>query len=201
MDIEYVEVSLGELCVLYLEQAAHEAERATADPRRWFFALPEMHRALGCALVAALRGPQEFGAYAAKDQRQWQAYYNHPNYPDREPPDADYLQDVSSLLKRVQSADEPGMWRRPVVLTEGHQSDLKTLNTIRNDMQHVKPGAWVVLIPGLPRLLAAAAEVIDQLLKEPRCWTDVEPENEDRAAAAIARIRSLAVGSTPRPPE
>lgn len=199
MDIEHVEVSLGDLCILYLEQAAHEAERAMSDPRRWFFALPEMHRALGCALAAALRGPQEFGAYVAKDQRQWQAYFNDLDNPDREPPAADYLQDVSSLLKRVQSADEPGMWNRPVVLNDEHRSDLKTLNTIRNDMQHVKPRLWFAGTSGWPRLLASAAEVIDQLLKEPRCWTDVEPEDEDRAAAAIARIRALAAVSAPPP--
>lgn len=201
MVAERVEVSLGELCILYLEQAAHEAEQATADPRRWFFALPEMHRALGCALVAALRGPQEFGAYTAKHQAPWLAYFNDLDDPDRKPPIADRLQDVLVLLDRAQSADEPGMWGRPVVLTDEQRSDLKTLNTIRNDMQHVKPGLWFAGTAGWPRLSVSAAEVIDQLLKEPRCWTDVEPEDEDRAAAAIARIRALAVGSTPRPPE
>jgi hypothetical protein len=195
----YARSSPGILCVLYLEQTAHEAEQAIQDPQRWFIAVPLMQLALGAILVPALAGSASIGAYNEEHQQAWDAYFADPDYPDREPPQADHMQPVSALLRRVQNKTEQGMQGRPVSLTPQQKKDLASFTYLRNRMEHVRPSGWSLETAGLPRVLAAAAAVIDQLLQQPRCCTDLDPEDVDRAAAAIARVRALAAVSAPPP--
>lgn len=199
MNDDFARATPMQLCLLYLEQAAHEAERAIRNPQRWFFAVPEMHRALNCALVAALSGSEGIGAYPEKIRRQWILHFEHPDWPDRGRPRDDRVEPFTDLLKRSQDATDPWMEKRPIHLTEAQRADLARLTDFRDDMEHVKPGGWSLEVAGLPSILAAAADVLSQLFQERRCCTDLEPKDEDRAAAAIARIRALAAVSAPPP--
>jgi hypothetical protein len=191
MTSHYARSSPGVLYVLYLEQAADDAERAIQDPQRWFFAIPQMYQSLGSILVAALAGSASFGAYTEKLQREWTAYFDRPDYPDHPPPEGDFMQPISALLRRAQDGSEPEMHGRPVVLTPAQKKDVVQLTYFRGQMEHVRPGGWGLEAAGLPRILAAAAEVIRQLLQERRCCTDLEEEDEMRAAEAIERINGL----------
>lgn len=188
----YARSSPGVLCLLYLEQAVHEAEQAAQDPQRWFIAVPLMHLALGAILVPALAGSASMGAYIEEHQREWEAYFDALDDEDHPFPDADHMQPVSALLQRVQKKKEPEMQGRPVMLTPQQKKYLGRFTYYRNQLEHVRPGGWSLAVAELPRVLAAAAEVIRQLLQERRCCTDLEEQDEDRAERAIARIRAMA---------
>ncbi|MCJ2135195.1 hypothetical protein MKK69_14230 [Methylobacterium sp. J-026] len=190
----YARSSPGILCVLYLEHAAHEAEQAARDLQRWFLALPLMHLALGAILVPALAGSASMGAYIEEHQREWEAYFDALDDEDHPFPDADHMQPVSALLRRVQKKKEPEMQGRPVVLTQQQKKDLGRFTYYRNQLEHVRPGSWSLEVAGLPRVLAAVAEVIHQLLQERRCCTDLEEQDEVRAEHAITQIRTMAAG-------
>ncbi|PJI55118.1 hypothetical protein CTI14_07735 [Methylobacterium radiotolerans] len=192
MTADYARGSPGVLCVLYLEQAADEAERAIQDPQRWFFAIPQMYQALGSILVAALAGSASFGAYTDKVQREWMAYFDLPDYPDHPPPEGEFMQPISALMRRVQDGSEPEMQGRPVVLSADQKKDLVRLSFYRGQMEHVRPGSWSLATGELPRILAAAAEVIRQLLEQRRCCTDLEEEAEARSIDAVRKIKALA---------
>jgi hypothetical protein len=188
-----------QLCLLYLEQAACEAERAVEDPQRWFLAVPEMHRALNCALVAALSGSAGIGAYPLKIRRQWVAHFEHPDWPDRPAPRDDRIDPFTMLLARAQDAAEPEMHNRPIVLTEAQRANLARLTDLRDDMEHVKPRGWSIEASRLPRILAAAAAAIEQLLQEPRCRTSLMRKHEVCGKRSIRRIRYLAEHGRPLP--
>lgn len=192
LNLDYARTSPMQLCLLYLEQAVREAVRATKDPQRWFFAAPEMHRALNCALVAALSGSESIGAFPKKARDEWIAYFRKPNRPDLPRPREGRVESFTDLLKRAQDPAEFWMEGRPITLTDAQRADLAALTKLRNDMEHVKPRGWSIEVAGLPRMLAAAADAIDQLLQERRCCTEFEEEDEERARQAIARIRRLA---------
>jgi hypothetical protein len=186
-----------QLCLLYLEQAASEAERAVVDPQRWFAAVPDMHRALNCALVAALAGTDSIGAYPEKIRRQWLLHFEHPDWPDRPRPRDDRVESFSDLLRRAQDAADPWMEGRSVHLTQLQQIDLALLTDLRDDMEHVKPRGWGIEASGMPRILAAAADAIEQLLQEPRCRSSLTRKHEASGKRSIRRIRHLAEHGRP----
>ena len=192
MTAAYARSSPSLLCVLCLERAAYEAEQAAHDPQGWFIAVPLMHLALGAILVPALAGSASMGAYIEDHQREWEAYFDALDDEDRAAPDADHMQPVSVLLRRVQKKSEPEMQGRPIVLTPQQKKDLGRFTYFRNRLEHVRPGGWSLEVAGLPRVLAAAAEVIHQLLQERRCCADLEVQDEVRAQRAIAQIQTLA---------
>lgn len=192
MNPDYARTSPMQLCLLYLEQAALEAARALKDPQRWFFAAPEMHRALNCALVAALSGPESIGAYPVKARQEWIAHFRKENWPDLPRPREGRVEAFTDLLRRAQDPSDFWMEGRPIKLTDAQRADLAALTKLRNDMEHVKPRGWSIEVAGLPRMLTAAAEAINQLLQERRCLTGFEEEDEERAKRFIACIRNLA---------
>ena len=192
MTPDYARSSPGILCILYLEQAAEEAERAIQDPQRWFFAIPQIYQALGSILVAALAGSASFGAYTEKVQREWTAYFDRPDYPDHPPPEGDFMQSIAALLRRVQDGSEPEMQGKPVVLSADQKKDLVQLTFYRGQMEHVRPGGLSLPTAELLRAFAVATEVIQQLLEHRRCCTDLEEEDEARAAEAIRKIKASA---------
>lgn len=191
MSQDYARTSPIRLCLLYLEQAAHEAERAVQDPPRWFIAAPEMHRALNCALVAVLSGSEGVGAYSEKIRLQWVAHFQRPNWPDLPEPSNDRVQSFTDLLARAQDPDDPWIRGRPIKLTTAQLSDLARLTKLRDNMEHVKPRGWSIEVSGLPRILAAAAEAMAQLLQEALCRTELEEEEAARFDRSIAQIRKL----------
>ncbi|BCM88106.1 hypothetical protein [Methylobacterium indicum] len=192
MNLGYARTSPMRLCLLYLEQAALEASRARQNPQRWFFAAPEMHRALNCALVAALSGSEGIGAYPEKARKKWIDHFDKENWPDIPCPSEDRVESFTALLKRAQNPSDPWMSGHPIRLTESQRADLAALTELRDDMEHVKPRGWSIEVAGLPRMLAAAADAIEQILQEPRCRTELDEEDEGRAERAITCIRDLA---------
>jgi hypothetical protein len=193
----YADTSPEALCALYLVQAADQAEKAVDVSSRWFIALPSMHLALGCALVAVLRGSASIGVYKEKVRRQYLAWFDNPVGPE---PSNPWVEETRTLLRRAQDPSEAEMMGRPLSLTEDQIRDLERLADYRNDIEHVKPGDWHLQTGGLPRIMGAAAEALRQLFEEHGMRLHLEPEEWEAAKGAIDRIQALHAQYPSNPP-
>jgi hypothetical protein len=184
----YIRITPERLSALCVVEAAGEVERAAADPVRWFFAISILHRALNCALVAALRGSAGIGAYPVKGRALWIAWFEESRSADVPPPRWNRVEEFTALLARAQDPAEPEMRGFPLTLTEVQREDLQRLNRFRADLEHVKPGHWSLEVGGLPRICGAAAFAISHLFSANGIGLHLE---EDELAAALGAIERI----------
>ena len=71
----YASITPQHLAALSLRRASDALEELASDPTTWLFVIMDLHRALYCALVAALSGPADMGAYTDKVRADWAAYH------------------------------------------------------------------------------------------------------------------------------
>jgi hypothetical protein len=162
----YIETSPHQLSALCVVRATRAINETVSEPAQWFLVMADLHRALNSALVAALRGSAGVGAYPVKLQRQWLDYYEQSRTSEVEPPGRDRVEPFLDLLNRAQRAS-PDLQGEPLALSAQEMNDLERLNSLRDDIEHVKPTAWSLEVAGLPRIAKAAAGAIDQLSVPP----------------------------------
>jgi hypothetical protein len=100
---QYAEIAPHHLAVVSLRRAADALPQTAFDPTIWFFIILDLHRALYCALIAALSGPAEIGAYPAKLWAKWVDYFerSRTDVNAKPPPDEDRV--LSSTLRLPQN--------------------------------------------------------------------------------------------------
>ena len=152
------------LAALSLCRGAEALERAASDHTTWFFVILYLHRALHCALIAALWGTAGIGAYPEKEQARWYEYFNKFDEPDAEEPKSDYLPYFPELLSMAKNGS-PHMLGPPLQLTPEQNADIAMLNEFRGNLEHVKPGFWFLEVSGMPRICSTVAGTFAALLK------------------------------------
>jgi hypothetical protein len=171
------------LAVLSLSRAADALPSTQSDPATWFFIILDLHRALYCALVSALSGPAEIGAYPEGLQIKWIEYFEKSRTdPDVKPPEKDFVAPFTELFSRAENVSPPLLQ-----LTPDQRADILKLNEFRGDLEHVKPRTWSLEIGGLPRMSMVAAEVFEILL---RSFSHRLDETE-QADAAISKLKEF----------
>ena len=183
----FIETSPHQLSALCVVRASTAIKEAASDPVQWFLAIADLHRALNSALVAALRGSAGIGAYSLKLRRQWLNYFEQSRTSEIEPPVRDRVEPFLDLLSRAQqgSVDLQG---EPLTLSVQVRKDLETLNSLRDDIEHVKPTAWSLEIIGLPRISRAAASALDHLYSLPSVYMHLSEVELTAARDAISQI-------------
>jgi hypothetical protein len=180
---EYADITPHHLAALSLSRAAEALSRTEADPVTWFFIILDLHRALYCALIAALSGTAEIGAYPELLRAKWMDYFEKSRTdPNVEPPKKDYVAPFHELLSRAEDGSAPLLQ-----LTAETRADILKLNEFRGDLEHVKPRTWCLEIGGLPRMSMVAAEAFEMLL---RSFSHRLDETE-RAEAAISKLKEF----------
>jgi hypothetical protein len=187
---KFIETSPHQLSALCVARASRAINETVSDPTQWFLVIADLHRALNSALVAALRGSAGIGAYPVKLRRQWLDFYEQSRTSEIEPPSQDRVEPFLNLLNRAQlaSLDLQG---EPLALTAQEMKDLEKLNSLRDDIEHVKPTAWSLEVAGLPRIARVAAGAIGQLYSLPPVFMHLSELERTSARDAISRILEL----------
>ena len=134
---QYASITPDRFAALSLLRGADGIERTKADPTSWFFMILDMHRAVYCAMIAALTGTMGIGAFSAKLQAEWIAYFEGSrSNPKLKQPEGDYVLRFQDLLERAESGTAD-MMGPPLQLTPEQRTDLLKLNEFRADLEHV----------------------------------------------------------------
>jgi hypothetical protein len=184
---EYIETSPHQLSAVCVVRASHAINEAMSDPIQWFLVIPDLHRALNSALVAALRGTAGIGAYPPKLRRQWLDYFERSRTSQADPPEKERVEPFLDLLNRGQQPS-PDLMGEPLRLSDQETKDLEKLNSLRDDIEHVKPTSWSLEIVGLPRICRAAAGALHQLYSLPPVFMHLTEVELVAAQDAIAQI-------------
>jgi hypothetical protein len=197
MSVHYASITPQHLAALSLRRAADALEQSASDPTTWFFVILDLHRALYCALVAALSGSAEIGAYPDKAKADWLAYFEATRTdPEAKMPDG-YVAPFGELLSRAEKGTTD-MWGAPLTLTPEQRADILKLNKFRNDLEHVKPRTWWLKVGGLPRLCANAAAACGALLES--FAHHLEEEEIEQVKAALSKFERLGIEHPSSPP-
>ena len=188
MSDRYIETSPQHLSVLCVLRAERTMRLTLCDPTQWFLVIPDLHRALSCALVAALQGTAGIGAYGPKLRQRWLEYLEATRT-NREvlPPDGDKVESFTELLQRVQ-VPSPELRGDPLLLTAQQLEDLHKLNVLRGDIEHVKPASWFLEVAGLPRICRAAAYALGHLYNLPPLFIHLEEPELESGRRAVENI-------------
>ena len=185
--INFIETSphqLSALCVVRANRAIHEA---ATDPAQWFLVIVDLHRALNSALVAALRGSAGIGAYPLKLRQEWLDYFEQSRTKDVAAPKQDRVEPFPVLLSLSQKAS-PDLQGEPLRLSPQESKDLEKLNSLRDDIEHVKPTAWSLEVAGLPRIARSAATALAHLYLLPPVYMHLKETELAEAQLAIREI-------------
>src|SRR5512144_866756 len=115
----YASITPQHLAALSLRRASDGLEELASDPTTWLFVIMDLHRALYCALVAALSGPADMGAYTDKVRADWAAYHEATRTNPEAKMPGDYVAPFGELLSRAEKGT-PYMWGAPLTLTSYH---------------------------------------------------------------------------------
>jgi hypothetical protein len=187
MTSNFIETSPHQLSALCVVRAKRAINETVSDPAQWFLVIADLHRSLNSALVAALRGSAGIGAYSLKLRRQWLDYFEQSRTCEIEPPNRDRVEPFLDLLSRAQQASVD-LQGEPLILTAQEKRDLEKLNSLRDDIEHVKPTAWSLEIVGLPRISRAAASALSHLYSLPPVYMHL---SEGELTAAQDSIRQI----------
>jgi hypothetical protein len=162
---DQAEITPQHLAALSLIRAAAAIEETALDPTMWFFIILDLHRAVYCALVAALASTTHIGAFPDKLKAEWLEYFEESrSNPDVRPPRGDYVLPFVGLLERAEN-ETLHMIGSPLQLRPDQRADIVKLNEFRDDLEHVKPQSWHLMVEGLPRMVANAAKAFEVLLE------------------------------------
>src|SRR5207245_2815441 len=106
------------------------------------------------------------------------------------PPKRDRVEPFLNLLSRAQKAS-PDLQGAPLVLTDLQKKDIEKLNSLRDDIEHVKPTSWSLEIVGLPRISRAAARALNHLYSLPPVYMHLSEIELTAARDAITRLLEL----------
>ena len=187
---DWIETSPQHLAMLCVVRADMTINLIPTDPAQWFFVIVDLHRALNCALVAALRGTAGIGAYPPKLRRRWLEYFDRSRTNDVDSPDSQRVEPFLELLRRAQEAS-PVLQGEHLTLTAERMNDLVKLNYLRDDIEHVKPVDWYLEVVGLPRICRAAAYALAHLFSLPPVNMHLSDLERADANRAIGRILEL----------
>jgi hypothetical protein len=187
----YAEITPHHLAALSIRRAADALEQTEADPTTWFFVILDLHRALYCALIAALSGSAGIGAYSDKLRIEWIDWFEKSrDDPSAKAPTGDYVLTFEKLLERAENSS--------LKLTSEQRADILNLNEFRGDLEHVKPPTWCLEVGGLPRMGANVARAFAALL--PSFSYQLEPEEIAQVETAVAMFEQLGLKHPSSPP-
>jgi hypothetical protein len=192
----YISTDSQRLSVLCLLRAQEAIVRTSSEPQQWFLAIPDLHRALNCAFVAALRGTAGIGAYGPKLRAQWLEYFENSRTQQLSAPTGQKVESFTELLRRAQ-LPSPDLQGEPLKLCDEQLSDLNKLNDLRDDIEHVKPDGGAVQVAGLPRICRAAAYALSYLYSLPPVFVHLTDQELMAARRAVDTILKFGVAEAP----
>jgi hypothetical protein len=172
------------------EVFAEEAQKLSADPYRWKWAIIALHSGLQGIMVLALQGSHGLHVLRAKDAKRWMdAHEGGGPYPDDLK-----LDDFLSLYKKIKGDKMLKYIDSRKFIPKGTQgSSVKLLNQLRNEFVHFTPRVWALDLVGLPTMASDCLDVAAFLAWESHNFAlkeDVLNERMDRACKSARALMS-----------
>ncbi len=187
---KYIDITPERLAVECTHRVATELDDAIhRNSMRWWFVITDAEQAITSALVAALSGTAEIGALRKEDQIAWLNYFEDSRTDKNvRPPEKQKLATLRELIARAKDPENLNRMGPPLLLNEKQESDILRVHDFRNDLLHVKPVSWSLEITGLPRMVGAVIEAIQQLFDLPRFRLHLEEEDIERMQTSLKSI-------------
>ena len=175
-----------------LEHGAALAAQLASDDKVWRWLIIALHLSVQGACVCALRGRDTIGIsvlteQSAKKMWHWIDVESRAN-PKSEMPQ-ERLAKMLQLFARVQDTARLPLPHR-LVVDESTATDVKSLNSRRNEFIHFVPKSWSLELSRMPRVVHHVCDVIEHLaVKHPTFRHHLDEAKASRIAAALDRIR------------
>lgn len=184
----YVEITPRALAMLGLRDCNEQLARTPDEPLRLAQAAKSAHLALQAALIVALAGSANIGAYDDDLRSAYLAYFESSRESDSLPPRGDRVMPFPKLLARAM--EHPMEWSGRKLEVDAHELEaLERLTFIRHRIEHPRPAHHFVE----PRFIALTLPIAARLTLE---LLDVvshhyEPGERSRVAADVCSITAI----------
>jgi hypothetical protein len=170
------------------EVFAEEAQKLSADPYRWKWAIIALHSGLQGIMVLALQGSHGLYVLREEDAKRWLAAHERGGpYPGDLK-----LDDFLSLYKKIKGDKMLKYIDSRKFIPKGTQgSSVKLLNQLRNEFVHFTPRVWALDLVGLPAMALDCLDVAEFLAWESHNFTLKEDDLIERMERACKSARSL----------
>lgn len=160
---DYVEITPRSLAIINLSDCKNHLECWRTEPLRLALAAKSVHLALQSALIDALAGSANIGAYEPKLQAAYLSYFEESRESDVPPPKGDRIMTFPDLLARAM--EHPMEWSgRKLEVTEDEFEALQKLTFVRHHVEHPRPRFHFVEPLYIAATLPIAARVTRDLL-------------------------------------
>jgi hypothetical protein len=96
--VQFARITPDHLALLSLRRVADAIDQVPGDPTSWVFVILDLHRALNCALVAALSGKAGIGAFGEQLRASWISHFETGSTP----PSSEHVLTFLRLLEKAQ---------------------------------------------------------------------------------------------------
>lgn len=158
---------------------------ADKQPSYWKWAIIAAHAGLQGAMVCALRDTSGVSVLDKKSAREMMKWFDTRK---GEPPE-ERLADFSTLLARCRKSS--CMDGQPLKLSRAQADDIARLHKrFRNNFAHFVPKSWSIEKAGLPRIVRAALDAIENLMRHSRVLYKLSGNKKRRLAQRLKTIRA-----------
>lgn len=166
--------------------AADFSSRVQTELHMWRWIIVATHNAAQGAMVLSLRHGNGLLALTDESYAAWMRAHEN-----KETPPPEKLDSYLNLYKKVKHAQWGQVGGNQRFVPRGSEgTDIKLLNSFRNEFIHFTPKGWSLEVDGLPRICLAAARLIGFLALE---TTNIFWHSEDsRALMAESHSRFTA---------
>jgi hypothetical protein len=169
------------LAMISLRDCEEQLRRAKDEPLRLVQAAKSAHLALQAALVEALAGSANVGAYDDKLRAKYLAYLNG----DATHPESDRVMPFNDLLAKAM--EHPMEWSgRKLEVSADELEALKRLTFIRDCIEHTRPASHIIAPSFIALTLPVAARLTLELLDV--CGHRYEEGERSLVAATVTSI-------------
>jgi len=186
---DYVRFNEIEDVLSSLDLLSLVAARVQEQPSYWKWVIIAAHGALQGAMVCALDDGAGVGMLDAKSARKTLEWYDtlRGTMPEGR------LANFKTLLVRCQ--DKKRMQDEPLVLTTAQLKDICKLHEeFRNHFAHFVPMGWRIEKVGLPRIIGAAIDCIEDLMGCTQALQKLTENRKRRLLKSIKATRAILVG-------
>jgi len=183
---DYVRFDQYENTLVSLELVAHFASLVREKPQLWKWMIVGAHDALQDAMVCAYADSTGTSILTKKSGTRMLDWLNAD--PDtRVGCPAERLAPFGELLDRCIAGNATFV---PLVLTPQQHKDIKRLHEyFRNNFAHFTPKGWSIEKAGLPRIVGAAIDAAEVLMRRDNAIIHMDADRQQRFADALATAR------------
>jgi len=181
---DYVRFDQFDDVLVSLELVAHVAPLVCEKPQHWKWMIVGAHSALQGAMVCALADTTGTSILTKKSAIEMLRWLD-ADQARRGPHPDERLADFGELLKRCIAKSDL------LVLTPKQRKDIRRLHDhFRNNFVHFTPQGWSIEKTGLPRIVGAAIDATEVLMRQHNVIVHMDEDQQQRLTDVLTMVRS-----------